>query len=141
MDFFTFVMDFDFLDLLDFWIFQTFFSWILDLQLRPFWYKLTFWNVDFYAKNVIYPYRIFRPKIYFQHCVFVDVCNELSICTLAFSRTLFLCTQCLKITEKVSFTIASEVSYVYILNGQKLIKNAKNGQFWRVFESLKYATF
>ena len=36
-------------------------------------------------------------------------------------------TQCLKITEKVSFNIASEASYVYILSGQKYIKNAKNG--------------
>ena len=36
--------------------------------------------------------------------------------------------QCLKITEKVSFDIASEASYVYILSGQKFIKNAKNGQ-------------
>ena len=34
-------------------------------------------------------------------------------------------TRCLKITEKVSFNIASEASYVYILNRQKLIKNAK----------------
>ena len=33
------------------------------------------------------------------------------------------CKQCLKITEKVSF------GNVYILSGQKLIKNAKNGQF------------
>ena len=41
--------------------------------------------------------------------------------------------RCLKITEKVSFNIASEASYVYILSGQKLIENAKNGQFWRVF--------
>ena len=48
-------------------------------------------------------------------------------------------TQCLKITEKVSFKFASEASYVYILSGQKLIKNAKNGQFWRVFENLKLA--
>ena len=43
---------------------------------------------------------------------------------------------CLKITEKVSFNIASEASSVYILSGQKLIKNAKNaknGPFWRVF--------
>ena len=32
-------------------------------------------------------------------------------------------TQCLKITEKVSFNIASEASYVYILSGQKFIKN------------------
>ena len=34
-----------------------------------------------------------------------------------------------KITEKVSFNIASEASYVYILSGQRLIKNTKNGQF------------
>ena len=34
-------------------------------------------------------------------------------------------TQCLKITEKVSFNIASVASYVYILGRQKLIKNAK----------------
>ena len=42
--------------------------------------------------------------------------------------------RCLKITEKVSFNIASELSYVYILSGQKLIKNAKIGPFWRIFE-------
>ena len=47
--------------------------------------------------------------------------------------------QCLKITEKVSFNIASEASYVNILSGQKLIKNAKTGPFWRVFENLKLA--
>ena len=34
--------------------------------------------------------------------------------------------QCFKITEKVSFNIASEASYVYILSGQKFIKSAKN---------------
>ena len=44
-----------------------------------------------------------------------------------------------KITEKISFNIASEASYVNILSGQKLIKNAKNGPFWRVFENLKLA--
>ena len=47
--------------------------------------------------------------------------------------------RCLKITEKVSFKIVSEASYVYILSGQKLIKNAKNGPFRRVFENLKLA--
>ena len=47
--------------------------------------------------------------------------------------------RCLKITEKVSFNIASEASYVYILSGQKFIKNAKNGPFWGVFENLKLA--
>ena len=35
----------------------------------------------------------------------------------------------LKITQKVAFNIASEASYVYILSRQKLIKNAKIGQF------------
>ena len=40
----------------------------------------------------------------------------------------------MKITEKVSFNIASEASYVYILGGQKLIKKVKNGPFWLVFE-------
>ena len=44
--------------------------------------------------------------------------------------------RCLKITEKVSFNIASEASYVIILSGQKLMKNVKNGAFWRVFENL-----
>ena len=37
--------------------------------------------------------------------------------------------QCLKITEKVSLKFASEASYVYVLSGQKLIKNAQNGSF------------
>ena len=46
---------------------------------------------------------------------------------------------CLKITEKVSFKITSEASYVYILSGQKFIKKAKNSPFWRVFENLKLA--
>ena len=41
-------------------------------------------------------------------------------------------TRCLKITEKVSFNIASEASYVYIMSGQKFIKNAKN---WTILAS------
>ena len=40
-------------------------------------------------------------------------------------------TRCLKILKKVSFNIASEMSNVYILSGQKFIKNAENGQFLR----------
>ena len=43
--------------------------------------------------------------------------------------------RCLKIKEKVSFNIASEASYVYILSGQKLIKKAKKlsilASFWK----------
>ena len=42
-----------------------------------------------------------------------------------------------KSQKKVSFNNASEASYVYILNGQKLIKNANNVPFLRVFENLK----
>ena len=47
--------------------------------------------------------------------------------------------RCLKITEKVSFNIASEASYAYNLSGQKLIINFKNGSFWRVFVKMKLA--
>ena len=36
-------------------------------------------------------------------------------------------------TEKVSFNIASEASYVYILSEQKFIRNGKNSQFRQVF--------
>ena len=50
-----------------------------------------------------------------------------------------LIARCLEITEKVSFKIVSEASYVYILSGQKFIEIAKNGPFWRVFENLKLA--
>ena len=45
--------------------------------------------------------------------------------------------QCLKITKKSHSTL--RVSYIYILSGQKFIKTAKNGPFWRVFETLKLA--
>ena len=41
--------------------------------------------------------------------------------------------------RKISFNIASEASYIYILSGQKLNKNAKKGPIWRVFENLKLA--
>ena len=47
--------------------------------------------------------------------------------------------QCLKIAQKVEFNIASDASNVYISSGQKLIKNAKNSQFWRLFENLMLA--
>ena len=43
--------------------------------------------------------------------------------------------QCFKIVQKVAFNIAREASYVYILSGQKFIKNAKNSQFselWKI---------
>ena len=43
-------------------------------------------------------------------------------------------TRCLKITEKVSFYIASESSYVYILCGQKFVKKC---QKWSNLASLR----
>ena len=43
--------------------------------------------------------------------------------------------RCLKITKKVSLKIASEASYVYILNGQKLIKSAKMVHFGELLEN------
>ena len=42
---------------------------------------------------------------------------------LLFSGRIFA--QCLKITEKVSFNIASEASHVYICSDQNLIENVK----------------
>ena len=45
---------------------------------------------------------------------------------------------CAKIDKKVSFNIASEASYVYILSGpSKVIKSAKNGPIWPLLENLK----
>ena len=35
--------------------------------------------------------------------------------------------------------MASEASYLYILSGQKLIKNTPNGAFGQIFENLKLA--
>ena len=64
--------------------------------------------------------------------------NTISHCCIV-QNTCATYTRYLKITEKVSFNIASEASCVYILSGQKLIKNAKNGPIWQVFENLKLA--
>ena len=77
-----------------------------------------------------------------------DACGILQMLTLSdykmrpsslLTHSIINTPQCLKITEKISFNIASEASYVYIFSGQKLIKNAKNGPNWRVFENLKFA--
>ena len=78
-----------------------------------------FWNTSFWERRV-WIARVLPPLTKYK-------CN------------MHTYTRCLKVTEKVSFNIASEASYVYILSGQKLFKNAKNGPFWRVFENLKLA--
>ena len=41
--------------------------------------------------------------------------------------------------KNVAFKIGSEASYVYILSGQKLMKNARKSLFWRFFKKLKLA--
>ena len=41
--------------------------------------------------------------------------------------------QCLQISEKVAFNIASEASYVYILSRQKFIENAKKSSILASF--------
>ena len=46
-----------------------------------------------------------------------------------------------KLQKKVSFNIASEASYVYILSEQKFIKNAKKMDENANFEKLKNETF
>ena len=43
----------------------------------------------------------------------------------------------LKSTGKVTFNIASEASYLYILSGQKFTKNAKNCQIGDFLKSLR----
>ena len=45
---------------------------------------------------------------------------------------------CLKITEKVSFYIASEASYFYILSGLKFIENAKMANLASFFNPEAY---
>ena len=45
---------------------------------------------------------------------------------LCFAILIQVISRCLKITEKVAFNIANEASNVYIFNGQKFIKIAKN---------------
>ena len=49
----------------------------------------------------------------------------------------WISTQCFKLQKKVSFNIASEASFVYILSGQKFIKKVKNRPLWWIFENAK----
>ena len=46
--------------------------------------------------------------------------------------------QCLKIIEKVAFTIASEAIYVYILSREKFVINSTYGQFWWVLKTWSF---
>ena len=50
-------------------------------------------------------------------------------------------TQCLKITEKVSFNVASEASYVYILSGQKFQPPGLNSAAVHIGQKQKFLAF
>ena len=87
---------------------------------------------------LLFMYIIFQVPIYGDLAWILLILGLQGYCGMCYG-TLYSNPRCLKITEKVSFNITSEASYVYISSGQKLIKNAKNGSFWRVFENLKLA--
>ena len=114
----------------------------------------TFWVIFKHCRMLTsLAYETFKD--FFNHC---DCCKRWLLFAERFNDSLFsltvdespflaanygckmdICTsQCLKITENVAFNIASKASCVYILSGQKFIKNAKDGPFWRVLEN---ATF
>ena len=86
----------------------------------------------FFVSNIILSKHILEQIAYIY-----QLDNE--ACTSNANYWKVMSPRCLKITKKVSFNIASEASYVYILSGQTLIKNDKNGPFWRAFENLKLA--
>ena len=64
--------------------------------------------------------------------------SELEVEKILLSKILLATSpRCLKITKKVSFNIASEASYVYILSGQKFIKMVKMPKIVHFGEFLK----
>ena len=77
-------------------------------------------KVDFYSD--CYSLQIGTKNLFYLNfllCV-------LLICFMQYSSA----TQFLKIAQNVSINIASEASTVYILSGQKFVRNAKNGHFF-----------
>ena len=63
---------------------------------------------------------LLATELYFRRRNFSPVQKEFQKCIV--SLTVF------KMTEKVTFEIASKASYVYVFGGQILIKDVKNGQ-------------
>ena len=111
-----------------------------------FWHPTKSHKMEFFSRFLSYSSSIKEAKRIGGSLAFIHIflltllCYELDgkhSVWKSLKKLIFTNSRCLKITEKVSFKIASEASYVYILSGQKLIKNAKNGPFWRVFENLK----
>ena len=100
------------------WFFLTFLILRILRTLRTLWI-LTIRNL------------LMRIKIMMNFMRHLDKPKITSISTLS---------QCLKIDQKVAFNIASEASYVYILSGQKLIKNAKNGPFGEFLKTWSFQT-
>ena len=73
---------------------------------------------DIFTHDFVFMQFFFKASILFSQMIFFLFASHTNVC-YNLTRT-----RCLKITEKVSFNIASEASYVYILSGQKFIKNA-----------------
>ena len=98
------------------------------------------WNIQL-DKSVTYP----SPKIEQQQqkrrsqLWFFKMRRQRTIKTLHDAlKELRPPSECLKITEKVSFNIASEASCVYILSGQKLIKIQKMSIFGEIWKHVPY---
>ena len=87
---------------------------------------------DLFLHSLGTTWHYIQEKGTYSTRVFLHFLQKASISSLNISCTF---ARCLKITEKVSFNIASKASYVYILSGQNLIKNAKSGPFWRVLKT------
>ena len=71
------------------------------------------------------PQDVGQVQLDFISKMLIEEVLTASITAIYVNEKMHRTSQCSKITEKVAFNITSEASYVYILSGQKLIKNAK----------------
>ena len=111
------------------------FNFLYSLILRIKGYDDGSYNASFWY-NIISrrPFEITVKTSFRLRFFFIDWCaSKIITCRNIGERiTQNKDTQCLKITENVLFSIASEASYVYILGRQKFIKNAeKLVRFWK----------
>ena len=115
------------------------FHWTWDFYLIKFYSQKICWKIQFHQGSNI------RWSEKFQNvcCRSLRYILQISLIIKHFfyqtpSSYVMLLHGVWKSQKKVSFTIASDASYIYILSGLKFIKNVKNSQFWRVFEHLKF---
>ena len=79
-----------------------------------------------YEISIPPPYILCNLNAIFKNNLFAEKSRDL-YCIICMKYRSYISQhwKCLKITENVSYNIASDASYVYILIGQKLIKNTK----------------